>query len=97
MDFSKSIDVICQFKQDGSIIPIKIRLQDDNGELQSYLIRGYMEFPPGSNYTLPGGFCATNSIHVFKCKVNCFGRDQILHIYYNANNSQWNLIADSSS
>jgi len=94
MDLSQSLDVICQFNQDGSIIPIKIRLKDESGELQSYVIRGYMEYPPGSEYTLPAGISATNSIHVFKCKVLCFGREQILHMYFNANNSQWNLIAN---
>lgn len=94
MDSSKSIDVICQFKQNGSIIPIKIRMQDDSGEFQSYVIQGYIEYPPGSKYKLPGGFSATNSIHVFKCKVICFGREQILHMYYNSGNSQWHLIAN---
>lgn len=32
----KSLDVICQFKKDGTIIPLKIRLQDEDGEYQSY-------------------------------------------------------------
>ena len=31
----KSLDVICQFKKDGTIIPLKIRLQDEDGEYQS--------------------------------------------------------------
>lgn len=92
MDTSQSIDVICQFNKDGTIIPIKIRLQDENGEMQSYVIHGYIEYPPGSNYKLPGGFMATNTIHIFKCKIHCFGHEKILHMFFNSSSSQWNLV-----
>lgn len=92
MDTSQKIDVICQFNKDGKIIPIKLRLTDENGESQSYVVQGYMEYPPGSEYKLPGGFMATNSIHVFKCKIHTFGQEKILHIFYNSTNSQWDLI-----
>ena len=95
MNARQQIDVICQFKKDGTIIPIKMRLQDENGETQSYVIQGYIEYPPGSNYTIPGGFSATNTIHVFKCKILCFGTEKILYIYYNSSNSTWSLISET--
>ena len=31
----QSLDVIAQFNKDGSIIPLKIRLYDEDGELQA--------------------------------------------------------------
>ena len=37
----KSIDVICQHKQDGNIIPLKIRLQDEDGEYQAFVVKSY--------------------------------------------------------
>jgi len=92
MNSTQNIDVICQFCRDGSIIPIKLRLQDENGELQSYVVHGYMEYPAGSTYKLPNGFSATNTIHVFKCKIHCFGMEKILYIYYNASSSQWHIV-----
>ena len=30
--YQQSLDVICQHKKDGTIIPLKIRLQDEDGE-----------------------------------------------------------------
>ena len=41
--YLKSLDVICQFKKDGTIIPLKIRLQDEDGEYQSYMVKSYRQ------------------------------------------------------
>lgn len=30
----RSADVICQHKKDGTIIPLKLRIEDEDGELQ---------------------------------------------------------------
>lgn len=35
----QSLDVIAQFNKDESIIPLKIRLYNEDGELQSYVIK----------------------------------------------------------
>lgn len=35
------IDLICQHCMDGSLIPIKMRIRDEDGELQEYKIQGY--------------------------------------------------------
>ena len=37
------IDVICQHSQDGTIVPLKIRVRDDDGEYQAYMIQGFRE------------------------------------------------------
>lgn len=37
------IDFICQHTMDGKIIPLRIRLRDEDGELQEYTIKGYRE------------------------------------------------------
>lgn len=37
------IDFICQHKTDGSIIPLRIRLRDEDGEPQEYTVRGYRD------------------------------------------------------
>ena len=39
----QTLDVIAQFNRDGSIIPLKIRLYDEDGELQSYVIKAVRE------------------------------------------------------
>ena len=39
----QTLDVIAQFNRDGSIIPLKIRLYDEDGELQSYKVKSVRE------------------------------------------------------
>ena len=40
---NKNIDMICRHMADGTIIPLKIRLLDDDGAYQEYKIRAYKE------------------------------------------------------
>lgn len=37
------IDLICQHTMVGNIIPIRMRLRDEDGELQEYTIKGYRD------------------------------------------------------
>ena len=44
----QSVDVICQHCRDGTIIPMRVRLKDEEGMLQSYTIKGYRKVDGGS-------------------------------------------------
>lgn len=37
------IDLICQHTMERNIIPIRMRLRDEDGELQEYTIKGYRD------------------------------------------------------
>lgn len=37
------IDLICQHTMDGKIIPMRIRLRDEDGELQEFTVKGYRD------------------------------------------------------
>ena len=37
------IDFICQHTMDGAVIPLRIRLKDEEGELQEFTVKGYRE------------------------------------------------------
>lgn len=37
------IDLICQHTMEGKIIPMRMRLRDEEGELQEYTIKGYRD------------------------------------------------------
>ena len=45
-------DVICQHKTDGTIIPLKIRITDEDGEYQVYNIKSYKDVSNRTAYTL---------------------------------------------
>ena len=49
---NKKLDFICQHCMDGSIIPIKIRLRDEDGELQEFKIHGYRDISDKVHTTL---------------------------------------------
>jgi len=50
------IDFICQHTMEGNIIPLRIRLRDEDGELKEYTIKGYRDV---SEYSLT----------CFECKI----------------------------
>lgn len=77
-----AIDVICQFTRDGNIIPMKIRMQDDDGELQEYRIKAYKEVEVLSGVA-SGGDAA------FECKIEAYGRVRNIKILYSAFSRQW--------
>lgn len=77
-----AIDVICQFTRDGNIIPMKIRMPDDEGELQEYRIKEYREVEILAGVS-SGGDAA------FECKIEVYRRVRIIKILYSAYSRQW--------
>ena len=67
-------DVICQHKIDGSIIPLKIRILDEDGEYQVYNIRSYKDVSNHKANTMPNGASVPSSNHLwkFECKICVF-------------------------
>ncbi len=87
-------DVICQHKSDHTIIPLKIRLKDDDGEFQTYMIRAYRDLTTYGRYSMPNGFlCATNHIYTFECKIAVFDRERVIRLMYNASDNEWKILA----
>ena len=83
----QSLDVIAQFNRDGSIIPLKIRLYDEDGELQSYVIKAVRERYVNSA-TSPTDY----NIIIFDCKINSFGHDCIVSISYSYADRLWKVL-----
>ncbi len=92
MDFqNKAIDVICQHTREGNMIPIKIRIRDDEGEFQTYVVKDYKDLSHKGAFTMPNGIRATNTIFPFECKIIVFGRERIVHLYYNSGDHIWRM------
>ena len=92
MDFQKrAVDVICQHTKEGKMIPIKLRIQDEEGEFQTYAVKAYRDLSHKGSYTMPNGIAATSSIFPFDCKIIVFGREQTVHLYYNNSDQIWRM------
>lgn len=86
----KVLDVICQHKADRTIIPLKIRLRDEDGEFQTFAIRAYKDLTSYGRYNMPNGFvCAMNHIYKFECKIAVFDREQTIRLVYNSTDNEW--------
>ena len=88
----KPIEVICQHKTDGSIFPIKIKCDDEDGEYQVYRIISFRELTPGeASFTLPSAVSATKVLRRFDCKIHVFGREKTISLFYNTTTGRWDM------
>lgn len=88
---NKAVDVICQHTREGNMIPLKVRIQDEEGEFQTFAVKGYKALSHKESYTMPNGVIATSTIFPFDCKISVFGNEKILHLYYNSNDQIWRM------
>jgi len=82
-------DVICQHTKDGRIIPLKIRIQDEDGEMQNYSVKGYRMVNVNGKVVMPNEVCVTSHIWRFECKLCIWGREKIVGMSYNAIENLW--------
>lgn len=60
------IDFICQHTMDGGIIPLKIRLRDEDNELQEYMVKGYRDTSEHSMKSFEIKIVVFDSMKIFK-------------------------------
>ena len=89
----QKIDMICQNKTDGTIIPIKFRIVDDDGMYQEYKIKAYRDLSfKGKLIRLEDvGLVHSSVIVPFECRIESFGKDMVVNIYYNSDERIWVL------
>lgn len=88
----KTIEVICQHKTDGTILPIKIKFADEDGEYQQYRIVSFRECTPGeASFTMPNAVSATRILRRFDCKIHVFSKEKSVVLLYNTTTGKWDL------
>lgn len=88
MKNSDSVDVICQHCKDGSIIPIKIRVQDDEGVNNVYMIKSYTSLT-SDKVLLPNETLVTSNILRYDCKIEVFGIVKKIRLHYDKSQVKW--------
>ena len=86
-----AVDVICQHSKDGRIMPIKVRVKDEDGEYQIYSIKNFREVPKQGAYTTIDGKYISNSVTVFECQIVSFGRKRQIRLYYSDNDGKFSM------
>lgn len=90
---SKNIDMICQHNTDGSIIPLRIRMEDDDGMMQEYKVRAYKDLSyRGNMFDMPDvSRIHTSGIYPFDVRIESFGCERTLRLFYNSYEHTWKL------
>ena len=89
MQVTENIDVICQHSSDGTIIPLRVRIKDEEGESHVYNIKGYKDLSHRGALELPNGVFVCNNSLSFECKIIVFGRQKTIWLYYSLTQHKW--------
>lgn len=85
----KKIDVICQHSKDGRIYPLKIRFDDEDGNIQTYNVRSFKDHSRYGSYKMPNEIVAVNGIYTFDCKILFLDTEKIIRIVYHSRDNYW--------
>ncbi|MCR5718933.1 MAG: hypothetical protein K6F84_00050 [Lachnospiraceae bacterium] len=87
----ENVDVICQHKADGDIIPIKFRFMNEDKEYETYKICGYRRLSGPGTYTTPDGLLVSGTTFIFECLVIVLDNKRKVRLYFERNNCKWRL------
>ena len=85
------VDVICQHSTDGTIIPLRVRLTDEDGQKHIFNIKEYMDLSHKGCYTTPDGVFVTDRNLVFECKIVVINIVRKITLYYSPSSSLWTM------
>lgn len=74
------IEVISKCTADGSLIPLKIKVKDEDGEFQSFMVKGYRSI------------VCNVSHRCFDCKIEVFDQERVVRIFYNSTEYKWRIL-----
>ena len=87
----RNLDVICQHSSGGEIIPLRIRIKEDD-EYHTFTIKGYKNVSTNGAYTTPDDVYVTSNIMVFECLIDVFGQRKSIRFYFNKNSVEWSVV-----
>ena len=82
-------DVIAQHTTKNEIIPLRIRIIDEDGAYQTYSVKGYRRLNATGKVTLPNEVTVSSHMRYFQCKINVFGKEKIVDFFYNLYQQDW--------
>ena len=89
---NKYIDVICQFCKDGRLIPLRLRITDNDDEIHTFTIKQYRDLTPEGAGTVSDFVNYRNNNHTYECKIEIFDTYKIIKIFYNSFEQRWRIL-----
>lgn len=87
------VDVICQYTKDGRLIPLRVRLQDDDGLYQAYSIKSYKEISHSGEYRTPYGTISHTPHWHFLCKIQIMDKIVTTELFFNGSDNIWRIVS----
>ena len=87
------VDIICQHSKDGTIIPLRIRVDGDDGEPRVFKIDSYKELSGNGTYTTTDGVFVTDRTIFFVCRIEVNGTMRGIRLYFRENENNWFITA----
>lgn len=78
-------------KADKSIIPLRFRIMDEDGEYQQYTVKGYKPILLSETKTTLDGIYVTSSAQIFECRVIINNKVNTVRLYYLPDKQEWLL------
>ena len=87
----KDVDVICSFMHGGSIIPLRVRITDEDGQRQAFTIKEYRDLSGLGARTMPDGVYVSDTTLVYECKICVFDKLRLIRLYYTPSRMAWKI------
>ncbi len=87
----EEVDVICQYKADGEIIPIKFRFMNDDGLYEEYTVKGYRTIERKMSQTTSDGIYVIPDDRIFECKIEILNISKVVRLYFSTRTVKWRL------
>lgn len=88
---SDDVDVILQHNADGEIIPLRIRITDEDGEKQAYTITGCKAIDDVNACVMPDGVAVCQDTMIFDCHIPILGQDRMIRLYFSKFSFKWTM------
>ena len=83
------VDLICCHGSEGEVIPIRLRVKDEDGQYQAFSIKEYYDLSHKGTRIMPDGVYVTDKTLIFACKIEVFGIVRRIHLYSNEPYLTW--------
>lgn len=88
----QEVDVIALHQKDGHIVPLRIRLVDEEGEKREFTIKQYRDVSGQGARTMPDGMYIGDNILAYECYIEVAGVRRLVRLYYRPGiNSSWTM------
>lgn len=91
MDKLRDVEVICHYSTEGKITPLRVKLVDEDGQRQAFIIKEYRDLSGQGARTMPDGIYVADNTYVYECRICVFERLRLIRLYFNPRSKLWKM------